>query len=228
MHPIVPTVMARLSALHLDRIWDLFMPRTCIGCGAVLDPGSSGYACELCDRSYEYREPRGRQLFAGGPVAESLLQYSGTGEFLVREIKYHGGLYLEREIARLLQRRKQHWDGYFAGRTLVPVPLHWRRQRGRGYNQAAVIARGVRRVYPHLQMAQLLKRVQPTATQTRLDRKARERNVAAAFVLREGIAMPQKAMLTDDVLTSGATLGACVKVLRPAVGDISTFTLAHG
>ena len=123
---------------------------------------------------------------------------------------------------------------------IVPVPLHWRKKRKRGYNQSEEIGRGIllalREKSPNVKMEnRLLKRKDFTPTQTRKDRADRWTNVREAFrvnlkrakVLAANGKVP-KILICDDVLTTGATLDACASLLHEALDcRISIATLAY-
>ena len=99
---------------------------------------------------------------------------------------------------------------------IVPVPLHRRRLRERGFNPAALIARELARLSGAHFSARTLVRLRDTPSQTGLGRRARQRNVAGAFACRPGIALPDSIWLVDDVVTTRSTLEACGRALRKA------------
>jgi len=101
-----------------------------------------------------------------------------------------------------------------APELVVPVPLHARRLRARGFNPAALLARRVAAERRARCAPVALRRIRDTPSQTGLDRSARRRNVAGAFELRESV--PACVWLVDDVVTTGATLSECARVLRRA------------
>ena len=99
---------------------------------------------------------------------------------------------------------------------IVPVPLHPRRLRERGFNPAALLARAVAREQRCRFDATLLVRVRDTPSQTGLDRRARRANVRGAFQVRPGVRAPRVVWLVDDVVTTGSTLIECARTLRRA------------
>lgn len=166
-----------------------------------------------------YREGRTAVLFKG-PVRS-----------LVIELKYHHGLHVLADLAEIF-RRAEHVRGFVRGAVLVPVPLHPRKERERGYNQAALLAAefarlagGGTRVEP------LLRRESDTATQTHFDRRSRMANLKNAFALARGAALnpEQHYILVDDVFTTGSTLNSCARTLRRAGAlNLDVITLGHG
>jgi ComF family protein len=111
---------------------------------------------------------------------------------------------------------------------IVPVPLHPRRLRERGYNQAWELARPLARALRIPCDIDALQRVRNTDAQTGLDAPARRRNLRDAFVLREGIVLPAHVAILDDVFTTGATLAECARVLKRAgVARVDVWALAR-
>lgn len=100
--------------------------------------------------------------------------------------------------------------------VIVPVPLHTSRLARRGFNQAAVLARALARSGERVAV-DLLRRDAPTATQAALGRGARDANVRDAFTIRRSATLTDRSvLLVDDVVTTGATVRACSRVLRDA------------
>lgn len=97
--------------------------------------------------------------------------------------------------------------------ALVPVPLHRRRQRTRGYNQSERLAAAVAAL-TGIPLCDVLQRTSATAPQTHLPPDLRARNVAGAFTVRAGARLPSYVLLIDDVLTTGATLQAAAAAIR--------------
>lgn len=100
--------------------------------------------------------------------------------------------------------------------AIVPVPLSRERLRERGFNQALELARPIARALERPLLPRLLIRARHTIAQSSLGRRERLRNVRGAFALAPGQKPPLHVALLDDVLTTGATLRECAKVLRRA------------
>lgn len=155
----------------------------------------------------------------------------GSARALVIELKYRGGRQVLEDMAKLVQ-ETPHLVDHVKDAVLVPVPLHPRKQRERGYNQSHLIAimlarsaGGVTRVQP------LLRRVVDTVTQTAFDRKRRQANLKNAFALASGATIVSGAryVLVDDVFTTGSTLNSCAAVLREAGAvNLDVVTFGHG
>jgi ComF family protein len=227
---------------------DWVYPRTCLRCGRFLQD-SAGYACEDCRADYAFiaepvcklcGSPHLTPLLGGRlcsncverkpafASARSLFTYAGTGARLIHALKYEHGSWVEDEIVKLV--RDVEWlEGFLSGGTLVPVPLHRRKLRRRGYNQAMVVARALCRADSSLRIWNGLTRTRDTPSQTDLSRRERRLNVSGAFCAQEPAPRDQRLVLIDDVLTTGATLGEAALALRKAGASwISAFTLAHG
>jgi ComF family protein len=177
----------------------------------------------VCPHCFEL-EPRFRE----GRTAVLL---RGPARSLVIGIKYHRELHLYDEIEGLVREAPGFLD-FLRGAVLVPVPLHPRKERERGYNQSRLLAATLARAAGGCtRVEEPLQRIVDTRTQTRLDRRARQENLRSAFALASGCELARSArfVLVDDVFTTGATLNACAAVLR-RVGatavDVATF--GHG
>ncbi|MDR2592068.1 MAG: hypothetical protein LBC59_04605 [Chitinispirillales bacterium] len=166
--------------------------------------------------------------------------YDDTLGVIAKHIKYHGKSGLAERMgvigAPLIPK-----DFFSSIDLVIPVPLHRKRRRRRGYNQAEHFARGVLKglyadtantVNPPLLLTDLLIRVKNTETQTRLDRDERRENLSGAFAVNAQAASESslsgaRAVLVDDIFTTGATTEACAEALLGA-GCASVAVLAMG
>ena len=111
---------------------------------------------------------------------------------------------------------------------LVPVPLHPARLRERGYNQSLEIALGLGEVLGMPVLEGVLRRCKNTAQQAQLAASQRQRNVESAFSLEEPLPPGRCIALVDDVLTTGATIGACARTFGEGASvDIWAVVLAR-
>jgi ComF family protein len=112
--------------------------------------------------------------------------------------------------------------------VIVPIPLHWRRRFGRGFNQSDFVARALSQ-NTGLTVAHLLQRYRHTTPQATLKGEKRMTNVADAFRVRNVAKLPNSVILVDDVITTGSTIRECASVLRQAgVTTITAAALAKG
>jgi ComF family protein len=144
----------------------------------------------------------------------SAVAYEGPLEPAIFHFKYEGWRALARPLASLIAERLVV-EGV-AARWVVAVPLHPLRLRQRGFNQAELLARDLRRKLALTSPPGVLARTRSTPPQVGHDRKRRFENVAGAFVWRGSGLDGQSMLLIDDVATTGATLNACASALRAA------------
>ncbi len=195
----------------LDAVLDLLAPRRCAACDA-LDPEPSGYCAEcgtpppLLDISCHLD---GTPVFAGSRYGEPIASS-------IRRFKYEHAPELGRVLAASALRGVDLL-GVEATDVWVPVPLHPLRLTERGYNQSALLARELARHARGRVDARRLIRLRNTDQQAKRNRLGRSQNVAHAFAVRRR-GPPRRVVLVDDVVTTGATLCACIAVLR-AAGD---------
>jgi ComF family protein len=157
--------------------------------------------------------------------------FKGPARSLVIELKYHRGLHVLADMAEIF-RRSIHVIEQVRGAILVPVPLHSRKARERGYNQALLLARALAAAAGAGTSVQpLLRRVVDTETQTAFDRRTRMANLKNAFALAPGrdFSPALHYILVDDVFTTGSTLNSCARALRRAGAlSLDVVTFGHG
>ncbi len=231
---------------------DVIFPRSCVNCGGLVEGGRLRHLCPPCEKSLHvvegphcttcghpfYGEMEDNRLcphcealepvFGEGRTAVLL---KGSGRSLVHALKYHQGQHVLEDITAIMRAAPGYAD-YVRGAVLVPVPLHPRKLRERGYNQSRLLAEcAVQAVDGQASVAELLRRVVDTETQTHFDRAARQDNLKNAFALTPGtvITPGQHYLLIDDVFTTGSTLNACAAVLRRAGAlRLDVVTFGHG
>jgi ComF family protein len=156
-------------------------------------------------------------------------RYEGAVQGLIQRFKYGRDIALARPLGILLARSLD--DERLAGcifDALVPVPLHPRRRRERGFNQAELLAARLSRV-AGIPVRRLIRRSRATPPQAGFDRVERMENLRDAFALRRPIPSGGVFLLVDDVSTTGATLDACAAVLREGgASEVFAVVVARG
>jgi ComF family protein len=173
-------------------------------CGLPLAPGLA--SCPRCRR--------GHHVFAAGT---SLGPYEGALRVAIHELKFSGRRRAAARLAELLLESPATRALVETSDVLVPVPLHPRRLRERGFNQAELLAHELGRRVARPSAPDALVRRLDTAPQAGLSASARRRNVRAAFAVRSKPKVAGKTVtLVDDVVTTGATALACGRELLAA------------
>lgn len=241
LRPPRPSMRERVARC-LKHIGQAALPPTCVACGGV---GADGLdlcgacravlpwntlACRACGLPLAGVDPSqicGMCRLAPPPLTrvQCPLHYAFPVDWLVPRLKFHGDLAAGAVLATLAG---WAFDPDDRPQALVPVPLHPARLRQRGYDQALEIARAFARGGGPPVRADALRRVRATAAQTRLDAGARRANLHGAFALRPGARLPAHVALVDDVMTTGATLHECARVLLAAgVARVDAWCLAR-
>jgi ComF family protein len=191
------------------RALGLLVPPFCWACGA--DAGRAEPLCGECRR--ELRWLGGDAVELAGIAAWAPLVYEGPAQALVRALKFRGAIGLAGPMAAQIAARAP--AALLApGAELVPVPLHRARLRRRGFNQAERLAVAISQ-RTGLPVADCLRRAgRAAARQVGRGREERLSATAGAVSLAPRARAPARAVLVDDVVTTGATLAACAAVLR--------------
>ncbi|MBI4424485.1 MAG: ComF family protein [Elusimicrobia bacterium] len=228
----------------LSALLDLLAPRPCGACRADLPPALQGPLCaaclaalrpaagRLCRRCHvphglpEDPCRRCRERLFAVDCIRAAFPYQAPVRELLHAYKYRGrrdaGEALAGWMAGLWRRHGELREST----GVVPVPLHPERLRERGFNQAEGLAAAVART-AGVPLVPSLRRTRPTAARWRLSRKDRLKDLEGAF--RCLGPAPRRALLVDDVCTTGGTLEACARALRAAGAEtVSAFVLARG
>lgn len=232
----------------LRGLLDLALPPSCAGCGAAVPsdamlcaacdarlPRLAAQGCPLCQRPGTRGESCGACAAQTSPLAActAAAAYAGDVELWIQRFKYPRRGWRGLDPAPLGVVRALIGEAARAAPgpspvSVVPVPLHPRRLRERGFNPAALLARQVVRERGGRFDAALLARVRDTPSQTGLARAARRANVRGCFRVRVRGAVPSVVWLVDDVVTTGSTLVEAARTLRRAgVREVTAICIAR-
>jgi ComF family protein len=215
--------VAKLKSVALD----LLYPRWCVGCSK-----EGNFVCSSCCQSLPRIMPPLCPR-CGRPQASGILcstcvswlaaidgirspfQFDGVMRKAIHQLKYRNLRAIAEPLAGLLS----DWltAHYVPAEVLVPVPLHSKRLRERGYNQSGLLARELAKLagLPVIDGCLIRTRLAPPQAKTQ-NVKERRGNVTDAFVCRDHRLKGNQVLLIDDVTTSGATLDACAAALKDA------------
>ena len=188
-------------------ILDILLPQhlKCHSCGREAIVNDHG-VCSECESKVlfvpETAGIQGVDGFASG------MQYNDVARRAMIPFKYNGAVYKKEFLTHYI-RIPESWSFD----CFVPVPLHPKRQRKRGYNQSEIIANALAERYPHPVRTELLERLRDTPKQARMTKKERLKNVKHAFRASDAVS-GLSIVLVDDVRTTGATLFECAAELK--------------
>jgi len=213
--PLQDTVRRKLWLC--DYCENLFIPLEKPGCNICSIPVSSGV--EVCSSCYgkTFAFARNTSCFA----------YEGLVRDMLRDIKFRQRKYVAQGLGRL-------WATYIkntlpSNAILVPLPMHTKKRRQRGFDQAQVMAQALSELTGN-KLANILERTKNTPPQSGLHPQQRIENIRGAFVIKQKnqhSISEQSIILVDDIYTTGASLNECAKVLMAGGAmQVSTLTLA--
>jgi len=224
-----------------EALLDLCLPGRCAGCREAWLASHEGFWCEKCLRELPWIQsplcpccgrpfpdsPTSDDHFCGDcsrsefpfDTARSAVQHAGVVRERIHQLKFGAQLHWVPPLTELLAMVLHHGrEVYGIGAdVIVPVPLHVRRLKQRGFNQAGLIAKKLARRTGLPVSFDALVRKSWTDPQTRLNRQERLVNVKGAFeVARPEEVRDRRIVLVDDVFTTGTTLSECSRTLKDA------------
>ncbi|MCF7846290.1 MAG: ComF family protein [Candidatus Peribacteraceae bacterium] len=222
-----------------NALCEIIFPIHCVGCGT-----EGEWFCESCSQKILlnakqfcpvcWRESSGGKICASCESPLSGLRvaasYQRNPELAraVKTLKYKFSEPLAENLGALLSRAVSS-KNYSNERVITFVPLHKKRRRWRGFNQAELLAR-VTAKNLNLPLESLLIRKKNTPPQAKLNRADRLRNLEGAFMIREGCSVVDKTiLLIDDVASTSSTLSECAKILKQSgAREVWGLVLARG
>jgi len=224
---------------YLKSIWALIAPDLCPSCQAYHRP-KKGVFCPACISTLSVTrtldDPYDNELIdkfgSNSQIHQGLALYyldeDSVLESVIYAIKYSGRADLAYEIGLSFGRQLNEKNLCKDIDFIIPVPLHKKKLKKRGYNQSQAIVEGMATVLGMKVNTDALVRIKNTVTQTDMTKEQRLLNVEGAFVLQNTAALKgAHVLLVDDVVTTGATCTACIDKLNQVDGiKLSVATIA--
>ncbi len=186
-----------------ERLWQLFFPDKCHGCGR--------FGMLLCDACVGRLMPYGEEMPECGASKFTIaFVYEGVLRSAILAVKYARQHRLGHRLGQILAAHTCLGDEV----VVVPIAGSTQRVSKRGYDQAVILAQAVATAW-QLPFSQQLVRMRETTAQAKLTRVQRHQNVAGAFVWQGGTP-PARIMLVDDICTTGATIAAAITAIHQA------------
>lgn len=208
---------------------NLLYPEYCAGCGRLVIRQEDAI-CFSCQAElpraniHDEADNNIERLFWGRAdvqLATAFLRMPREGlvQRLIHELKYRENPDIGRQLGKLFALQLKKSDRINAIDTIIPVPLHPKKEKMRGYNQSMCIAEGMSAVLGSRIDNETLYRTRFTESQTRRHRYQRWENVSELFAVRSPDKLAGKqVMLVDDVITTGSTIEACIHALKKIPG----------
>ncbi len=193
--------------------------KTCAICGKALEdwyPASVCGECAANDRSYD----RGLTCF----------QYKDLERGMIHEFKYRGKSFMARQFSDIMFDKAEALG--WTGDIVIPVPMYRKKERRRGYNQAAVLARFTAVKLGVEYNGDILIRTRDTPPMSKLGARERRKNLEGAFLVTEygrELLRGRNVMLVDDIYTMGVTAEYCSRALKEAGAvSVTVMSIAAG
>jgi competence protein ComFC len=191
----------------------------CLGCGRFFEAPEEPHLCQAC---LEMRPPFSHHRSGG--------KYQGKLKDIILLYKFRRFQVLGKDLARFVYRALgKEEEIWWKVDFIIPVPLHPKRKKERGFNQAEIIAKELARIKGIELGDKLLVKVKNVPPQTSLRVEERAKNVSGAFLITQKDKIKKKVvLLVDDVYTTGSTIRECSSVLKKAgVKEVKALTVAQ-
>lgn len=226
---------------------NLVFPIHCQGCDVKLPYDNIRYLCQNCLEQIRFNRPPfcircGRPLTGSKDIktlcpdclnrnfyferAWQCCEYRGLIKELIHKFKYNKNLFLKGALVEILNSFAKTYIDYKRIDAIIPVPMHRVSINKRGFNQSALLSRGLSKTLNLTYIQDCLSKAKKTEQQVTLKKKERLTNIKGAFYVKKDINLKGKRLLlVDDVFTTGATVDECSKALT-AAGAKTVWVLA--
>lgn len=218
-----------MKKIIIDSFLNLLFPPICFGCDKRLKKDE--ILCKECQSKLIYYQNDKIYLKDNVYFTDyiSVFSYNSIVQNLIHNFKYNGfkkiGKFLGKEMAKKIMQSK------FLPQInlIISVPLHRIKMRERGFNQSDILGKSVAQNVHLPYKKNIIVRTRYTETQTKLDIKARQKNVENAFIVKNiGLLKNKSVLIIDDVFTTGSTINEISKVILSAGGKrVYALTSAH-
>jgi ComF family protein len=234
----------------LNDVSDVIFPPRCLGCGEIFHPLNRKVFCPACEEEVKFITgslcPVCGTTFSDSPAgshlcgdclenepyfsrARAVFSYETIILDVIHQFKYGSNISVGALLASLMADFSFPDVDFSDHSLIIPVPLHIKRLRQRGFNQSLLLARALAKKWQIPVNFSLLKRHKFTLTQTGLHKTDRKQNIKGVFEVSDKKNIADKnVILVDDVYTTGATINECAKTLTKAGAQkVTVLTLAR-
>lgn len=223
----------------INDVLNFLLPCQCVMCGNRLTTNEKSI-CTSCYLHLPFtnyhtveHSPLEKMFWEQFPIerAASVFHYDGKEvHHIIHSLKYNNRPEVGYNLALMYTKELKEHNFFENIDCIIPIPLHWKRQIKRHYNQSFYISKGIKKTTGIPIYNDVVKRVINNPSQTKMNRSERRNNVNGIFKLKDKDKIANKhILLVDDVTTTGATIMSCAKELAKAPNiKISVLTLALG
>ncbi|MCI8806249.1 MAG: ComF family protein [Clostridiales bacterium] len=210
-----------------DSILKIIYPDKCIVCHKIISKSFDFGICEECIKDFcVFSEESCKKNFINDN-GFSMFLYNDPIKKVIHKFKYKDCGYYAKvmgiKMGEFLLKRN-----LFSCDLIIPVPIHWRREQKRGFNQAEIMAKEISKTLGIPMYSDFLIRIKNTKPQFGLNKEGRIKNVEGAFeVIKPKKFLGKDVLIIDDIYTTGSTINECLKVIKNCgARNLYYFTLA--
>lgn len=221
----------------VNALLDFFFPRFCAACKTKMS-GTERFVCPACISKiqrasqerieHEFQRKFLQNQIISGFQSAFVFEKEKELQTILHSLKYNGKFLLGKFLGEIAVKESLEMMKNWNADLILPVPLHSLKKAERGYNQSEFICKGISKVLGIPYKTNFVKRTRFTLSQTTMTLEERKQNVHEAFKLKHRSAVAGKRIIiVDDVITTGATITECARVLKENGADeIFAFSIA--